>query len=257
MARNPDPIESSLRASDTLLANTIERAVPGGLTFCEPYLGSTSLILKHLPWRFKVHVIDDELNQLVKMGELHRITGPGMGSLLDQFAAEQAGEQLERGSPPLGTTSIPFDCFNSSPFILELADVASAVHALLDCFAWLKIPPMFGASTEFEAAYRRVHDSLKRVLVECMPVAEFMPRFDRTYSTFFIPPDRVATFFQNPSLAAFVHDMRGSLIGALQADDASPKVAIDQAGLLALELGKFEFGGVNGTCELVQIMARA
>ncbi len=194
------------------IAQSMNHTLEDSLALCEPWFGHESLVLSPGRLHFKVHVINDTGQCLVKLFEMYRIDKHG---LYEAIAHEK--------------TQACFPLFSGKSSLLKTASDASAgVTAFRACVENLGIDPAIAAATEadFIDAIATIHEKLVPVLVENLPVPEFIERFDRSYTVFFIPrvPGGLAAAVKAISTAAAVLQGR-IMIEASDADEVNDSLA--------------------------------
>ncbi|MFX0099861.1 MAG: hypothetical protein ACFFCS_09770 [Candidatus Hodarchaeota archaeon] len=179
------------------LSLILKELMPGAETLCEPFFGSHSIILSPLDLHFKVKILNDRERGLVNLFELHRVNPELLESLQnknDSFDVKELGD-------------IDLDSFSSSPFLSDIEDVKKALDAFLACKEILH--DIAGIGTDQAMNY--IHSLLKPVLVENLPQQEFLTRFDRWYTVFFIQENNLE--LMDPSIfGGFLRDMKGTLL---------------------------------------------
>jgi hypothetical protein len=151
----------------------VNQAIPGTLALCEPWFGHASLALSPDKLHFKVHVINDPAQGLVKLFEMVRIDKHVLCEMLlhDEIRAR-------------------FPMFSGrSAFLKSDRDAAAGVAAFHSCVENLGIDGKVAVATEtaFIEAIVAIHKKLEFVLVEDLPVPDFFTRFDKPYTVFFVP----------------------------------------------------------------------
>ncbi|MHA1369082.1 MAG: hypothetical protein ACTSWN_02440 [Promethearchaeota archaeon] len=159
---------------------------PKTQTIVEPFFTHPSLLLSGLTLPFKVRILNDRDSYLVKLFELYRID--------DQFLREILKKCLWI-KPEVKAVGInkrlmeSFDFsrfFGESPFVNDTKDIYDAfdgyIHFLNnnhDGFLLHEKDPIL--------SLKKLHERLQFTFIENLPVVEFIPRFNRTYTLYFLP----------------------------------------------------------------------
>ncbi len=186
------------------VARLLHQALPDSLALCEPWFGHASLALSPGQLHFKVHVINDPGQGLVRLFEMFRI---------DKFSLRAMIEHDD--------VHVRFPSFSGkSPFLRSAGDASAGLAAFRACLENLGIDPAAAAATEvaFIETISVIHEKLVPVLVEDLPVPEFIQRFDRPYSVFFIPRASGGVDGAMEAISAALTGLRGYLI--IEASDA-------------------------------------
>nr|MDO8083582.1 hypothetical protein [Candidatus Sigynarchaeum springense]MDO8116122.1 hypothetical protein [Candidatus Sigynarchaeota archaeon] len=155
------------------VAQQLNRALHDSLALCEPWFGPGSLILSPCRLRFKVYAINDTRQGLLKLFEMFRIDKHVLRDAIANDRIEACFQQFAGKSPFLKTTS----------------DVSTGIAAFHSCADNICIDPVAATATgvAFSQVIATIHEKLVPVLVENMPVTEFIKRFDKPYTVFYIP----------------------------------------------------------------------
>ncbi|MBN2153005.1 MAG: hypothetical protein JW839_16250 [Candidatus Lokiarchaeota archaeon] len=187
------------------VAEAIKSALPDSLTLCEPWFGHESLILSPGRLYFKVHVVNDPGQGLVKLFEMCRVDKAGTREAIARDDAQ--------ASCPIFS--------GRSAFLRSSGDVSAGVAAFRACAGNLGIDPLAAMASDaaFAGAITAVHEKLVAVLVENMPIPEFVTRFDRKYTAFFIPGLQLGITMALNALGPAIAGLHGHLI--IEARDAA------------------------------------
>ncbi len=151
----------------------LHQTLPNSLSLCEPWFGHTSLVLSPGQLRFKVNVINDPGQGLVNLFEMFRID---KHTLRDMIQSDDVHANYKKFS-------------GKSAFVKSAGDASAGIAAFVACIGNLGINAPAAAATEdaFSETITAIHEKLMPVLVENMSVSEFITRFDRPYTVFFVP----------------------------------------------------------------------
>ncbi|NMC07691.1 MAG: hypothetical protein GYA24_20930 [Candidatus Lokiarchaeota archaeon] len=177
------------------IASQVFKAIPGSITLCEPLFGHASIILSRGKSPFKVHVLNDPGRGLVQLFEMVRVDEATLRSL------------LAREDPRPSVPSFA----GRSAFFHDAADLARGMAAFHCCIENMGIDHRFidaclASNASFKECISTIHEKLVHVLVESMPARAFIQRFDKPYTTFFIP-------HLPASIDGVIESMRGGLAG--------------------------------------------
>lgn len=183
------------------LAAAVQHCLAGNLAICEPWFGDGSLILSRASSEFKVRVINDQKRCLVALFEMLRI---------DQQALFELAKH-EHVPKKDDATKIFYD---KSPFLESLSDVMNGIDGFFTCIKNMGISRVEAIESEssFYNAVHTIHDKLEQVLVENLPVDEFIPRFDKPYVIFFISHQQIMSLIESRSIMAYYGTLKGRLL---------------------------------------------
>jgi hypothetical protein len=164
------------------LAAVIKHALPSMQALCEPIFGPTSLIMSPERLHFKVMILNDPDRGLVNLFELYRVDKIALLELVKQGPRDTVDLKriiIERDLAPFS---------RKSPFIHTIADACAGIRAYASCIAALGLDPVvqLQSTSTFYHSMKLIHDKLENVLVEHLPIPEFVSRFDKGYTTFYL-----------------------------------------------------------------------
>ncbi len=187
------------------VAQQLHQALPDSLALCEPWFGHTSLALSPGRLHFKVHVINDPGQGLVKLFEMFRID---KHALRDMIQSDDVHAHYTAFS-------------GKSAFVKSAGDASAGIAAFRACIGNLGIGASAAAVTEAAVTETivAIHEKLVPVLVENMHISEFITRFDRPYTVFFVPRINGGVDGTVKAIRAVLAGLHGHLI--FEASEAS------------------------------------
>jgi hypothetical protein len=186
------------------VARLVHQALPDSLALCEPWFGHASLALSPDRLHFKVQVINDPSQGLVNLFEMFRIDKHGLHDMIQN-------DDVHAHFPSFS---------GKSAFLKSESEASAGLAAFRNCIDNLGIDAKRAAATEtvFIETISAIHEKLVPVLVESMPVPEFIARFDRPYSVFFVPRANGGVGGAVKAISAAIAGLVGYLI--FEASDA-------------------------------------
>jgi hypothetical protein len=179
-------------------ARLVHQALPGSIALCEPWFGHVSVALSPPRLHFKVHVINDPGLGLVRLFEMYRIDKHGLRDLIGN-----------------GEIHVHLPSFSGkSAFLKSAGDASAGVAAFRTCIDNLGIDAAMVVASEatFMETIDTIHEKLVPVLVENMPVLEFITRFDRPYTVFFVPRIHGSIDVAVEAISAAMGGLKGYLL---------------------------------------------
>ena len=219
------------------VASSLQDHLAGSITICEPWFGEGSIILSRVSPAFKVRVINDQDRSLVAFFEMNRID------------KDKLFELVNSDDPSKNETAIAM-LDGKSPFLESMTDVMHGIQGFFSCLKNLDIPRATVVETtdSFVNTIHEIHCLLESVLVENMPVDEIIPRFDKSYTTFFIPSSEASALMDNHALMSCFTTLKGRVL--VQCNAASIE-ALETRFIACSEdrlMLDFELRGENDAC---------
>ena len=211
----------------------------GGLAICEPWFGDGSLILSRGSPSFKVYVINDQERCLVALFEMIRID-------------KEMLFELVKSDEPSKDEKAMVMMDDKSPFLKFLSDVIYGIDGFFTCIKNLGIhrATAIETSSSFFAIIREIHTMLESVLVENLPVDEFIPRFDKSYTVFFMPLRESWAIIDGHTIPSCFATLQGRLLVQVDASGIDAFKTRFSACFQDRLMLDFELRGENGACYL-------
>ncbi|MEX2684710.1 MAG: hypothetical protein Q6373_024270 [Candidatus Sigynarchaeota archaeon] len=203
-------------------AQQLNRILHESLALCEPWFGHGSLIFSPCKLHFKVNVINDPGQGLLKLFEMVRIDKRALREAMAHELIQACLPQFSKRSPFLKTSS----------------DIIDGVSAFRFCVDRLIIDPVAATANDaaFSEAIATIHEKLVPVLVENLPVTEFIKRFDKPYTVFYIPKFTGGIAGSLETIGMSVNHLQGCLL--IEANNVDEIISTLQRFLKDIRLAK-------------------
>ncbi|MBD3188967.1 hypothetical protein GF325_19225 [Candidatus Bathyarchaeota archaeon] len=176
-----------------VLGNSLLDALPGMETLCEPFVTIPSLLFMPPIPPFRVRVLNDQPMHFIHLFELYRVDVD-----LLQDLVITAWNTINRGRKPstmeiqthphVTETNRVRDALSGSPFLNEVPDLESAIQGfLLATHNTCRNADDVLEMNQFLDLMDTIYGFFTRILVENLPLLDFIKRFDRPYTTFHVP----------------------------------------------------------------------
>nr|MDO8113206.1 hypothetical protein [Candidatus Sigynarchaeota archaeon] len=219
------------------IASILKQELPSLQAICEPWFGSDSLILCSAPLHFKVRVINDTSRGLVNLFEMVRVDKDRLFNMMQNPSISMQAEIVNRFA-------------NKSAFVKTLDDAKAGISAFHACLRTMciDISRALASGQEFVAVVKKLHGKLEPVMVENLAIADFIPRFDKPYTLFFIPASCIDALLKENAVLAYFSRLKGRILVQFQDNDgnASSKRFIDQMKEGLLPLSEIHLEAMHG-----------
>jgi hypothetical protein len=225
--------------ADNGIATKLREFFAGSLAICEPWFGGGSIVLARGSPSFKVRVMNDQQRCLVALFEMVRVDEEGLFELVKSDEPSKDEKAM-----------VMID--DKSPFLASLSDVAHGIAGFFTCIENLGIhrATAIESSSSFFAIIREIHDLLESVLVENMPVDEFIPRFDKSYTAFFLPLREALSINDEQTIPPCFATLQGRLLVQVDASSIDAFKTRFSTWVQDRMMLDFELRGENGVCYL-------